>query len=120
MMFIGSSVDLDRMLETMSGNRIGSRLDPYRDEILRWRRRGHSYRKIQRVLLEQCGIRIAYDPLRRYVLRRSRVRKEEREAEPQVPGDRHPSSSGLSERQDDRAASPLANASADRWAAERE
>ena len=35
MMFHIDCVDLDRMLETMSGNRIQSRLGPYREAILR-------------------------------------------------------------------------------------
>lgn len=40
MMFHIDCVDLDRMLETMSGNRIQSRLGPYRDAILRLAPRG--------------------------------------------------------------------------------
>jgi hypothetical protein len=52
-----------------------SRLQPYCDLILLWRRQGRSYRRIQRLLDEKCNVTIAYEPLRRFVQRRSRPRK---------------------------------------------
>ena len=87
--------ELDEIVDGMLDKPGGSRLDPYKEAILRWRRRGLSYRKVQRVLLEHCGIRIGYDPLRRYVLRRTRSRKPPVEEEEALP-------------------------TSDRWAAERE
>ena len=52
-----------------------SRLEPYRELILQWRRQGRSYRRIQKLLSDKCEITIAYEPLRRFVKRRSRPRK---------------------------------------------
>ena len=52
-----------------------SRLDPYREQILLWRKRGKSYRRIQALLADKCQVGIAYEPLRRFVQRRNRPRK---------------------------------------------
>jgi hypothetical protein len=52
-----------------------SRLEPYRELILLWRRQGRSYRRIQHLLDEKCNVSIAYEPLRRFVQRRSRPRR---------------------------------------------
>src|SRR5664279_3813064 len=55
--------------------RARSRLEPYREQILLWRRRGKSYRRIQALLADKCQVGIAYEPLRRFVQRRNRPRK---------------------------------------------
>jgi hypothetical protein len=62
-------------LETLPAEEPRSRLEPYRELILLWRSQGRSYRRIQDLLLEKCQCRIAFEPLRRYVNRRSRPRK---------------------------------------------
>lgn len=59
-----------------------SRLEPYRESILRWRRQGRSYRRIRQVLACECKVKVAYETLRRFVQRRSRPRKAQPEAEP--------------------------------------
>jgi hypothetical protein len=58
-----------------------SRLEPYRVQILLWRRQGKSYRRIRQLLGEECQIMVAYGPLYRFVQRRSRSRKERPEVE---------------------------------------
>ena len=86
-----------------------SRLDPFRAYILRWRREGRSYRQIQSILQNQCGVRIAYGPLRRFVIRKSRPRKRvDVETEPQT-------AEPVTVKK-----SPEPAVKADRWAAERE
>jgi hypothetical protein len=88
-----------------------SRLDPFRAYILRWRREGRSYRQIQSILQNQCGVRIAYGPLRRFVIRRSRPRKRvDVDTEPQTA---EPVTVTVKK-------SPEPAVKADRWAAERE
>jgi hypothetical protein len=52
-----------------------SPLEPFKPLILRWRRQGRSYRKILRILKDECHIEVAYGPLYRFVKRRSRPRK---------------------------------------------
>jgi hypothetical protein len=58
-----------------------SRLDPYCTQILRWRRRGKSYRRIQKLLAENWQVQITYEALRQFVHRRNRARKGEPEVE---------------------------------------
>jgi hypothetical protein len=58
-----------------------SRLQPYCELILRWRRQGKSYRRICRLLAEKCGVRIGRTTLNEFVHRRSRPRKAHPEAE---------------------------------------
>jgi hypothetical protein len=52
-----------------------SKLDPYRELILRWRRQGKTYRKICGLLAERCDIKMNSGSLFRYIKRRSRPRK---------------------------------------------
>jgi hypothetical protein len=59
-----------------------SKLEPYRELILRWRRQGRSYRRICTLLAEKCGVQIGRTALHEFVQRRSRPRKPEPEAEP--------------------------------------
>ena len=56
-----------------------SKLEPLRDYILRWRRQGRSYRRIQRILHEHCKMDVAYETLRRFVQRRENPRAAEPE-----------------------------------------
>jgi hypothetical protein len=61
-----------------------SRLEPYREQILLWRRHGKSYRRIQALLADKCQVGIAYEPLRRFVQRRNRPRKVQPEVQPEL------------------------------------
>ena len=63
-----------------------SRLEPYREQILLWRRRGRSYRRICRLLSEQCGVKISYLPLYEFVQRRFRPRKVQPEVQAEPIG----------------------------------
>jgi hypothetical protein len=58
-----------------------SRLQPYCELILRWRRQGKSYRRICKLLADRCGVRIGRTALNEFVQRRSRPRKGQPEVE---------------------------------------
>lgn len=58
-----------------------SRLEPYRELILRWRRQGRSYRRIRELLAEKCSLKVADMTLYEFVQRRSRPRKPKPELE---------------------------------------
>jgi hypothetical protein len=62
-----------------------SRLEPYRDVILLWRRQGRSLRRICKLLLEKFGVRVATDTLHKFVQSRSRPRKEQSGSEIKQP-----------------------------------
>ena len=57
-----------------------SRLDPYCTQILRWRRRGKTYRRIREILSER-GVTVAYSTLFDFVQRRNRACKGQPEVE---------------------------------------
>ena len=59
-----------------------SRLEPYREQILLWRRQGKSYRRISGVLNERCNCTVSHVALRKFVQRRSRPRKAQPEVQP--------------------------------------
>jgi hypothetical protein len=67
--------ELQRIFDGIPDEEARSRLEPYRELILRWRRKGRSYRWICRTMNEKCGVTVAYGPLYRFVQRRSRPRK---------------------------------------------
>lgn len=52
-----------------------SRLEPFKELILRWRRDHRSLPAICRLLKIQCGVQITREPLRKYILRRTRKGK---------------------------------------------
>jgi len=68
------SAELLQLLENLPPDEPRSKLEPFRAIILRWRRQGRSYRRIQEILLEQCQLAVAYETLRRFVQRRERPR----------------------------------------------
>jgi len=78
----GPSKELLQLLENLPPDEPRSKLEPFRAIILRWRRQGRSYRRIQEILREQCQIDVAYETLRRFVQRRQRPRASEQESEP--------------------------------------
>ena len=81
---------LQRIYDSVPADEPRSRLEPYRELILRWRRQGRSYRRIQQLLAEKCNIQIAYEPLRRFVRRRSRPRSASVEGETEPPASSPP------------------------------
>jgi hypothetical protein len=68
--------EIQRIYEETRENEARSRMDPYSELILCWRRQGKSYRTIIRLLAEKCSIQISKTPLMRFVQRRSRPRKQ--------------------------------------------
>ena len=76
---------LQQIYDSVPEDEPRSRLEPYRELILQWRRQGRSYRRIQRLLSDKCQITIAYEPLRRFVKRRSRPRKQQLETITELP-----------------------------------
>ena len=73
------SEELLKRLENLPAAEPRSKLEPLRDYILRWRRQGRSYRRIQRILHEHCKMDVAYETLRRFVQRRENPRSAEPE-----------------------------------------
>jgi hypothetical protein len=68
--------ELQRVLDSVpEANDPRSKLEPFKRNILRWRRQGKTYRKIQQILRDECHFEVAYGPLYRFVKRRSRPRK---------------------------------------------
>jgi hypothetical protein len=92
----GLDDELRKLLESLPADKPRSRLEPFREFILRWRRQGRSYRRIHQILHDECKVEIAYEPLRRFVQRRSRPRKVQPEIQPEpatiapVPPDQIP------------------------------
>jgi hypothetical protein len=78
----GPSDELLQLLENLPPDEPRSKLEPFRAYILRWRRQGRSYRRIQEILREQCQVEVAYETLRKFVQRRQRPRTAEQEPEP--------------------------------------
>jgi hypothetical protein len=76
---------LQQIFDSVPEDEPRSRLEPYRELILQWRRQGRSYRGIQKLLSDKCQITIAYEPLRRFVKRRSRPRKPQIETVTDLP-----------------------------------
>ena len=80
--------ELQQIFDSAPEDEPKSRLEPYRELVLRWRRQGRSYRRICQLLRDKCGVDITYLPLYEFVQRRSRPRKPKPEPEveqPQIP-----------------------------------
>ena len=74
--------NLEEILKRLPDTRTKSRLEPYREFVLRLRRRGQSFDAIRDVLAEQCALRISKTALIEFVHRRARPRTSASEAEP--------------------------------------
>jgi hypothetical protein len=72
--------ELQTVLDNLRAEAPRSRLEPFRQFILRWRREGRSYRRIQQILASECSVVVTYETLRRFVKRRSRPRTAQPEA----------------------------------------
>jgi hypothetical protein len=73
--------ELREVLDNLPEDLPRSRLDPLRPFILRWRREGRSYRKIQQILANDCKVQVHNETLRRFVKRRAKPRKPQPETE---------------------------------------
>jgi hypothetical protein len=67
--------ELQRIYDSVAEDDRRSRLDPFGELILRWRRQGKSHDRIRQLLADKCGVKIAFGPLYRYIERRSKPRK---------------------------------------------
>jgi hypothetical protein len=87
--------ELQRALDNLPPNETRvSCLEPLRTNILRWRREGRSYRKIQQILASECRVSITYESLRQFVKRRTKPRKTKLEPELQFESEQPTSSIG--------------------------
>ena len=82
--------ELERIYEDLSPDEPHSRLEPYRDLILRMRRQGRTYHRIRSVLADKCGVKVAYATLYGYIKRRAKPRKVKPALEIEPPEPRRP------------------------------
>lgn len=75
--------ELQQVLDNLPAEEPRSRLEPFCQFILRWRRERRSYKRIREILHDRCHLKIAHATLFEFVQRRSRPRKLHPEAEPQ-------------------------------------
>jgi len=66
--------ELQRVLDNLPDSDPRSKLEPFRPFILRWRRRGRSYRAIQQILHDKCHVHASLSTLFNFVERCSRPR----------------------------------------------
>jgi len=66
--------EYQRLYESIDGNDARSKLESYREVILRWKRDSRPFRAIQRALSKN-GVSVALGTLHEFVQRRSRPRK---------------------------------------------
>ena len=74
---------LQQIFDSVPEDKPRSRLEPYRELILRWRRQGRTYRRIRQLLASECQVTVADMTLHEFVQRRSRPRKAQAELEPE-------------------------------------
>jgi len=58
--------ELQRIYDSMPEDEPRSRLDPYRELILRWRRQGRTYRRILQMLRDECRVKVAFGTLHEF------------------------------------------------------
>jgi hypothetical protein len=66
--------NLQRIYDNTPEDKPRSRLEPYRELIMRWRRQGRTYRRICELLRERFGTNIGKTALHKFVRRRLRPR----------------------------------------------
>jgi hypothetical protein len=66
--------DHQRVADSVLEDEPRSRLEPYREVILRWRRQGRSYRRICKLLGDKFNLKVGRTALHEFVWRRSRPR----------------------------------------------
>lgn len=69
------NVDLQRVFDNTPDDTPRSRLEPYQELILCWRRQGRTYRRIQQLLTRQCSVKVSLAMLYKFVKSRSRPRQ---------------------------------------------
>lgn len=74
-----NAAELQQIADDLPKGVARSRLEPYREVILRMRRQGRTYHCIRRLLADTCEIAVAYATLHEFVQRRSRPHKVEPE-----------------------------------------
>ena len=77
--------DHQRVADSVLEDEPRSRLEPYREVILRWRRQGRSYRRICKLLGDKFDLKVGRTALHEFVWRRSRPRKVPPEPEIEQP-----------------------------------
>jgi hypothetical protein len=77
--------DHQRIADSVLDDEPRSRLEPYREVILRWRRQGRSYRRICKLLGDKFDLKVGRTALHEFVWRRSRPRKVAPEPEIEQP-----------------------------------
>jgi hypothetical protein len=77
--------DHQRVADSVLEDEPRSRLEPYREAILRWRRQGRSYRRICKLLGDKFDLKVGRTALHEFVWRRSRPRKVAPEPEIEQP-----------------------------------
>jgi hypothetical protein len=77
--------DHQRIADSVLDDAPRSRLEPYREVILRWRRQGRSYRRICKLLGDKFDLKVGRTALHEFVQRRSRPRKVNAEPEIEQP-----------------------------------
>ena len=79
--FLAMNPELFETLDNLPADEPRSRLEPFREVILRWRRQGRSYRRIQTLLADHCSLQVSTSMLFKFVESRSRPRKRATEIE---------------------------------------
>jgi hypothetical protein len=74
--------EIEEILKNIPPDEPRSQLEPYRELILRLRRQGRPYRRIQELLEAKLGVKVALMTIHQFVKRRSRPRNEEPAATP--------------------------------------
>jgi hypothetical protein len=67
--------ELQQRLENVPEDESRSRLEPYRELILRWRRQRRSFRKIRAILADECKLIVSQQAIQKFVKLRTRPRK---------------------------------------------
>jgi hypothetical protein len=69
--------EFQQVLDNLPSDEPRSKLEPFRRSILRWNREGRTYRSMQKILRENCGVRASLSTLFHFVHTRSRPRQRE-------------------------------------------
>jgi len=77
--------ELQQIYDSVPEDEPRSRLEPYRELILRWRRQGRTYLRIRQLLEEKFSVTVSRQVLTRFIRRRSRPRKVQTEPEIEQP-----------------------------------
>jgi hypothetical protein len=65
--------ELQKLYERVLVDTSRSRLEPYCELVLAWRKQGRTYRRIVTLLDQECAVKIGCSALHEFVRRRSRL-----------------------------------------------